>query len=81
MNTITKLTNEKSKLWYQIKKTTNPVEKDNIQRRIDEITEELKPIRKDIKLLKEIEYRKNKIESNLKEFQEREEVNCNESIR
>ena len=81
MNKVTELTNEKSKLWYQIKKATNPVEKDNIQKRIDEISEELKPIRKDIKLLKNIEYRKNKIEANLKEFQEREEVNRNESIR
>lgn len=81
MNQITFLSNEKSKLWYQYKKSTNIVDKENIKTKIDNISVEIKPIRKEIKLLENIEKRKNDMEINLREYQEREEVIKNVSIK
>ena len=77
---ITKLTNEKEKLWYRYRTSSNETHKEIIKKRISDISVELKPIRNDLKLVENIERRKDRIRENLKEFEKREEVN-RESIK
>ena len=80
ISNIRKLQDEKNKLWYQYK--NNPKSnKQELISKIDKLNEKLKDCKKDYKLCSSIEIRKAKIENNLKDFQEREEVNRNESIR
>lgn len=81
LNKITNLENEKAKLWYQYKQSTETVEKEKIQKRIDNISVEIKPLREKIKLLKNIEKRKNNIQENINEYQEKEGVIKNEPIK
>lgn len=79
---VDNLLDSRNKLWYHYKTVnSNDKIKTNIKEKINSITEELKPLRKELKLCLSIEQRKDKMEANLKGFQEREEVNRNESIR
>ena len=80
ISNIRKLQDEKNKLWYQYK--NNPkINKQDVITKIDKVNEKLKDYKKDYKLCNSIEIRKEKLENNLKDFQEREEVYRNESIR
>ena len=80
LNKITELQNSKSKLWYQYKKSTSIVDKNNIKNQIDMLSVEIKPLREDLKLLNNIEKRKNNIQENINEY-EREGVIKNEPIK
>ena len=80
VSNIRKLQDERNKLWYQYKNNSKSNKEDLISK-IDKVSEELKEYKKNYKLCNSIEMRKEKLEKNLKDFQEREEVNRNESIR
>ena len=77
---ITALTNEKEKLWYHYKKSNSNVHKEVIQNRLNEISTELKSLRKNLRLVENIEKRKDRLQDKINEFEKREEVN-RESIK
>ena len=81
LNKITKLKNEKSRLWYQYKKSTISVDKEEIEKSINEISTKIKPLREKLRLLNDIEKRKKDIEINLREYEKRKEVERNEPIK
>ena len=80
-NKMNELNNERSRLWYQYKKSTSSVDKEKIKNKIDQISVEIKPLKEDLKLMDSIERRQEDIAINIKEYEEREEVLKNEPIK
>lgn len=77
------LTDQRSKLWYQYKKVTLQSQKQLIRQKIDDLSDQIRDVREEIKLCEGIEERKNDIEQNIKIFSEeqRKEELKNECIR
>ncbi|MDO5002761.1 MAG: relaxase/mobilization nuclease domain-containing protein [bacterium] len=81
---LTTLMNMRSKLWKEHKQTKDTNSKNNIKMQIDELSKEIKEYRKEVELCEDIETRIPTISSNLKEvkeYEERKEVNKDELIR
>ena len=83
-NVIKELDNmiqNKRRLSYKLKKVDNLTEQENIMISIDKITSKSKTLRKKVKMCEMIEMRSENMESNLKEFESKEEVDRSEPIR
>lgn len=83
-NVITELDNmiqAKRRLSYKLKNIEDINEQESIMISIDKITNKLKTLRKKVKICEMIEARSKNIETNLKEFEKKEEVDRNEPIR
>ena len=83
-NVITELDNmiqAKRRLSYKLKNIDDINEQESIMISIDKITNKLKTLRKKVKICEMIEARSENIETNLKEFEKKEEVDRNEPIR
>ena len=79
------LMDQRSKLWYKHKKSNFKLEREQIKKQIDNLNNEINPLRKKVVLCKDILERSKKIEKNLQElYEEKEsvkEVEKNEHIR
>lgn len=85
INKIDDLLDERSKLWYQFRKSKSKIDKDNICLKLDELSRKLKPLQEEERLLKGIEERTPSIEKNINEVNdeniERKDSDINELIR
>ena len=68
------LLDERSKLWYIHKKSNSQNEKENIKKKINELNNEINPIRKEVMLCKDILERSKKMEENLQELSVENEI-------
>ena len=71
----------KDKLSYAITKEKNEEKRESMQISIDKINSKSKLLRKKVKICESIELRHISMETNLKEFEKKEEVERNEPIR
>lgn len=80
---LNNLLDKRSKLWYQHKKSNNQEDKNKIKEQIADLYEEIKELRKKVKLCDEIEDRSKVIEKNVSDFENenRREEKENELIK
>ena len=78
---INKMIVVKDKLSYAITKEKNEEKRESMQISIDKINSKSKLLRKKVKICESIELRHISMETNLKEFEKKEEVERNEPIR
>ena len=67
------LRTERSKLWYEHKKSSNNIEKESIRKELDLLNEKIKPLKEVVQLCDDIETRLPKIEKNLEEVKDEKE--------
>jgi hypothetical protein len=84
-NKLDELLDQRSKLWYQHKKSKTFEEKESLSKQIDELNKEINPLRKEVVLCDDILKRSKVIEQNLSELDDEKskgkEVSKDEFIR